>query len=84
MDFVSYIPTELAFVVAGLYAIGMVIKGIPKTPDWIIPIVLILIGILLSCGLLGVNVTNIVYGILCASAAVTANQVIKQTKNNKK
>ena len=95
MNFNSYIHQELLALIPALYFIGYFIKKkFDGRFNRYIPITLILLGISLALmyGLappsagepLMIVWTSIVQGILCASVAVTCNQVIKQAKEGGK
>ena len=87
MEWTEFVKPELAVVIAVLYGLGMVIKNTETIKDKFIPLILTGIGIFLSCfyviGVEGVSLigifTGIVQGVMCASAAVYGNQLIKQT-----
>ena len=98
MDLVNmlkeYIKPELLVLVVVLYFIGMGIKNTELIKDKYIPIILGILGIIISAiyiiatssinsyqQVLTVIFTAIVQGILVAGAAVYVNQIIKQ--NNK-
>ena len=97
MDFISmlkeYIKPELLVLIKVLYFIGMGIKNTELIKDKYIPIILGVIGVIVSAiyiiatsqikgyqEVLTVIFTAIVQGILVAGASVYVNQVIKQTK----
>lgn len=90
MNYQEFIKPELLILIPVLYFIGV---GIKKSPikDTLIPLLLGLIGVLLSgiylfaaepiIGVQGVFTaifTAITQGVLCAAASVYANQIIKQ------
>jgi 1,4-dihydroxy-2-naphthoate octaprenyltransferase len=91
VDFVSYIRPELSVLIAVLYTIGLLMKSSTGIKDKWIPLWLGLIGIVLGLAyVLGTSVldrpeayfsaifSGITQGILCAAAAVYANQLYKQ------
>lgn len=97
MDFVNllkeYIKPELLVVAIVLYFIGIGFKNTELIKDKYIPIILGILGIIISAiyiiatstingyqEILTVIFTAIVQGILVAAAAVYVNQVIKQRK----
>lgn len=61
-----------------LMIIGAIIKNTPKIPNWLIPYILLICGVVGGIGLLGLNQEGIIQGILVAGSAVFANQLIKQ------
>lgn len=95
MDFVSmlkeYIKPELLVVALVLYFVGMGIKNTELIKDKYIPIILGILGVIISAiyivatssingyqEVLTVIFTAIVQGILVAGASVYVNQLIKQ------
>lgn len=80
MDFMQFIIQEGLIIAAGLYVIGMIIKGIPKIPDWLIPFVLVALGVVAAGFSMdgGFTIGNIIQGVFAAGAAVLVNQGIKQ------
>lgn len=90
-NFSNYIDPGLIILVPVLYIIGIAIRGASWVDNKHIPVLLGVVGILLSvCYLIATSscasvqdvalliFTAIVQGILVAGAAVYANQVIKQ------
>lgn len=92
MILVQYIRPELFILVFALYFIGVMLKKTPHVLDHFIPIILGCTGIALcAIYILSVSPTPVCYqevlsmiftiiiqGILCAAAAVYANQIYKQ------
>lgn len=89
----NYIKPELLVVAIVLYFIGMGIKKTEKINDKYIPIILGIIGIVISAiyvvatsvfngyqSVLMAIFTSVVQGILVAGLSVYANQLIKQSK----
>lgn len=92
MDFQEFIKPELLILIPVLYLIGMAIKK-SNLPDKFIPLILGVVGIVLSViyllstePIIGTQAvataifTAITQGVLCAGASVYVNQIIKQTK----
>lgn len=85
-DILQFISPELLVLVPVLYILGVGIKKTEKIEDNLIPLILGIVGILLSClwiiGNNGFSVvglfTAITQGILVAGASVYCNQLIKQ------
>ena len=83
----DYIKPELLILIPVLNIIGEIIKQ-TKINDKFIPLILGIIGIILSCvfviGTAGFSALNlfaaITQGILCAGTAVYGNQIFKQLK----
>lgn len=72
----------LAILIVVLYIIGVVLKHTPKVKDWIIPWVLLVLGILGSIGLQMGEATYLLaglQGVICAFIAISINQFYVQT-----
>lgn len=87
-NFQDYIKPELLILIPVLYILGMIIKNTEKVNDKYIPVILGIVGILLSTlyvaatepvSLMGVF-TAITQGILVAGVSVYVNQLIVQSK----
>ena len=89
----EYIKPELLVLVLVLYLVGFGLKKTEKVSDKYIPLILGLLGILISSiyvvatssitgyqSVLMMIFTALVQGILVAGASVYINQVVKQTK----
>lgn len=78
---IKFVPEQLLILVAALYVIGMFLKRTPKVQDWIIPWVLLVLGVIFSISIMGINATSILQGIICSFGAIATNQFVKQTIN---
>lgn len=79
MEFLyDYIIEQALIVVPVLLVIGQVLKNTPKMQDWLIPYILLLLGVAFTIGIMGINMQAIVQGVLVSGAAVFANQLYKQ------
>lgn len=78
------IDPRLIIVVAACWSIGVILKKTPKVTDWVIPYLIVLIGIFFSVYMLGVTAESIIQGILCGAFAVFGHQLFKQTKEGVK
>ncbi len=82
------IQPELFILIGVIYGLGMFLKEIRNFPDWTIPLVLLVVAVVLTIvykavvlgdGFCGVTIVNgLVYGVLIATIAVYANNVVKQ------
>lgn len=87
MDFSNYVSPELLVLIPVLYGLGSVIKKTEDVKDNYIPVILTVVGVILSClyvfGTEGFNLvslfTSLAQGILVAAGAVYGNQLIKQS-----
>ena len=84
MDFSSYLIEKMLVLVPVLYIIGMFIKSTPKVMDWLIPWILLGLGLAgaVAIGLTtGVPIVDaVIQGILVTGVTVLTNQLIIQTK----
>ncbi len=79
MDFLNeYLIEDALIIVPVLFVIGRIIKETPRAKDWIIPYVLLVIGILLSSFTLGFSADAMMQGVLAAGIAVFSNELVKQ------
>jgi len=87
MDFEKYLIEQMLILIPVLYVIGMLIKGTPVVKDWVIPWMLLVIGVIFAV-LVGISadipiVDSVIQGILVTGVTVFANQLFVQTKYNK-
>ena len=91
----EYVKPELLVVAIVLYFVGMGLKNTEKISDKYIPIILGILGVLISAiyivatsifngyqSVLMAIFTAIVQGIMVAGLSVYANQIIKQTQKD--
>ncbi len=81
MDILKYIVEEALIVIPVLWVIGKLLKEIPKIQNWLIPWVLLVIGVLATMGIMGFTVESAIQGVLVAGASVFGHQLLKQTQN---
>lgn len=84
MDFQSYLIDKMLILVPVLYIIGMMIKSTPKVKDWVIPWILLALGVIGAVAIsftAGIPIVEaIIQGILVTGVTVFTNQLIVQTK----
>jgi Na+-translocating ferredoxin:NAD+ oxidoreductase RnfD subunit len=78
MDLISFLKDEALIVIPVLWIVGAIIKKTPKIPDWIIPYVLLIVGIVITNALLGFSIEASVQGVLVSGTAVFGHQIYKQ------
>lgn len=80
MDYAQFIQDGSLIMVAVLYVLGMMIKGIDNeyVNDKYIPFILLIVGELLSIFGSGLSVDSIMQGVIITGTAVYSNQLIKQ------
>lgn len=86
----QFITPELLIMIVVCYCLGLFLKSVPRIPDWLIPIILLLvtcvvtmlyIAIILKKGFGAETfLMGFIYGLLSSAVAVYGNQVIKQVK----
>ncbi len=81
MDLLSnYLMDEALILIPVLLIIGKIAKTTPVIKNWLIPYILLVIGLAVTTSMLGFNTDAVIQGILVTGAAVFTNQVFKQTK----
>lgn len=78
MNVMKYIVEQAFILMPALYIIGLMLKE-SHTKDWLIPWILLALGVTGAILILGANVEAVIQGILVAGATVYTNQLIKQT-----
>lgn len=79
MDLMSFIATKLVILVPILLGLGKIFKEVPHVPNWIIPLILTILGAIGGMALIGWTIDGVLGGILCACVAVYGNQFWKQS-----
>lgn len=91
-EILQYILPEIVILIPVLIILGQAIKQIPKVKDWTIPIILAVIGIVVSILILGfengftgsIVLNGVLQGILCAGMAVYVHQLTMQSTRKRK
>ena len=78
-DIIQYVQEQMLILVPVLFVIGLILKNTPKVPDWLIPWILLMIGIALAVFLLGDLLQGVIQGVLVVGVTVLAHQLVKQT-----
>lgn len=79
-ELVKFIPEQLFILVAALNILGMFMKSNDKIKDYLIPWILLVVGIVFSVLIDDLNATSVLQGIICTGVAVLGNQLIKQVQ----
>jgi hypothetical protein len=77
-EILKYIVEKALILVPALWIIGYIIKKIPNCPDWIIPFILLPLGVVGAMAILGFTVDSAIQGVLVTGVAVLTHQLIKQ------
>lgn len=81
MEILDYILQERLILIPVLYVLAEIIKMTELIKNKYIPLIILILGILLSLMLGGFTLAdNIIQGILVAGATVLTNQMIKQSQ----
>lgn len=80
----DFILEDALILIPVLVIIGKILKGTPKLPTWLIPYILLVLGVIFSVFLIGFTVHGIVQGVLVSGTAVFTHQLFKQAKNKDK
>lgn len=81
MEIVSFIPEQLLILVAALNVLGYGCKNVPGLDNKFIPSILLVLGIIFSIWIRGIDPNSILQGILCWGVAIGVHQTVKQFKN---
>lgn len=76
----EYIVQQALIVIPVLLILGKIIKETPNVKDWLIPYILLGLGVVFAVALMGFNVDAFVQGVLVSGAAVIGHELYKQGK----
>ena len=81
MDLTKFVAEDMLILVAVIYVVGLILKGLKFkfTKDNYIPAILLVIAILLSIFKRGFTFDAITQGVIVTGVAVYVNQIYKQT-----
>ena len=83
-NFIDYVMEEALILIPVLFIFGKLLKETPKLANWLIPYILLVVGVVLAFFLIGFTVHGIVQGVLVSGTAVFTHQLFKQAKNKDK
>ncbi|SET40205.1 Phage holin family Hol44, holin superfamily V [Oceanobacillus limi] len=78
-----YIFDEAFILIPVLLIFGFFLKRTPYITNWVIPWILLILGVILSFLILGFTITAFIQGVLVVGASVLLNQLYKQTLRKK-
>lgn len=79
MDAITEFLVEDAYIiVVVLWVLGFVIKNTPKIMDWIIPYILLIVGVIGTVSLMGFTPDAVFQGVIVTGIAVYGHQLVKQ------
>lgn len=76
----EYIIEQALVIIPVLIFIGWVLKNTPSVKDWLIPYILLPIGVVFGLFLVGFNVDGVIQGVLVTAGAVLGHQLYVQAK----
>ncbi len=79
IDLMSYIVQNAYILIPVLYVIGVFLKKIPGIADWLIPWILLGLGMAGGFFLQDMQFEGLLQGVLVTGVTVFANQLYKQT-----
>lgn len=81
LEFIKeYLIDEALIIIPALLILGKFIKETPNVKHWLIPYILLVLGIIGTVSILGFNSDAIIQGVLVSGAAVLVHQGYKQAK----
>ena len=84
IDAANFIVKDAYILIPVLYVIGMMLKRTPGIPDWLIPWILLVIGMAGGFFLRDMQIDGLLQGVLVTGVTVFGNQLIKQTTRRSK
>ena len=78
MEFADFLSKNVYIVSAALLLIGMALKQTPRRPNWSIPYILSVIGIVACNLILGWSIDATLQGVIVSGVSVYAHQLGKQ------
>lgn len=79
----QYIEPEMLIVVPTLLFLGWMMKSTPKVPDWLIPYINTVVGILAGIAMTPSIVDGIIQGVLVSAMSVLIYNLYRQWKHKK-
>lgn len=78
MNLIEFINVEFMILIAVLFGLGKIIKHTKIVADEYIPVILMMMGIVFSISLGGMNVNSVMQGILTCTVTVWGNEAVTQ------
>lgn len=80
INLMDFITKEFIFIVPCLIVLGICLKNIPFIPDYFIPLILIVLGIIIAGFYHNWTNESIIQGFICGLASTGLHQTVKQIK----
>lgn len=84
IDLANYVVKDAYILIPVLYVIGMLLKRTPKLADWLIPWILLALGMVGGFFLGDMQIRGLIQGVLVTGVTVFSNQLYKQTTSKSK
>ncbi len=79
IDLAKFIVGDAYILIPVLYVIGMLLKRTPGLPDWLIPWILLALGMTGGFFLHGMQLEGLLQGVIVTGVTVFTHQLYKQT-----
>ncbi len=79
IDLAKFIVDDAYILIPVLYVIGRLLKKTPGVPDWLIPWILLALGMTGGFFLSGMQIEGLLQGVLVTGVTVFTHQLYKQT-----
>jgi hypothetical protein len=79
IDVASFIVTDAYILIPVLYVMGLLLKRTPRLPDWLIPWILLALGMTGGFFLSEMQFSGLLQGVLVTGVTVFTHQIYKQT-----
>lgn len=76
-DIVGYLSQPENLIIASCFVVGRIAKGIPKVPDYLIPVIVAIAGFIQGIYFIGGG-KGAIYGFVYSSIATYGHQMLKQ------
>ena len=83
LNVMDFVMEESLILIPALYILGLMLKN-SKVKDYLIPWVLLVVGVSGSIALNGATIYSVLQGVLVTGATVYADQLVKQTTTKRK
>lgn len=79
VDLASFIVKDAYILIPVLFVIGLLLKRTPGLPDWLIPWILLVLGMAGGFFLRDMHIDGLLQGVLVTGVTVFGHQLYKQT-----
>lgn len=83
MEIMDFIIEQAFILIPALYVLGKMLKNTKKIEDWLIPWILLILGVIGAVAIMGFNINAVIQGVLVVGVTVYSNQLFKQSTKKK-